>query len=177
MAVTVFFGSSFIERLRKYCEEDMEVPGTTIFCGKGGLRTDRMDTALLHRALKTNADIAYLQLGGNDITATSTPKDIFDRICTVVTLFLDSGIRQVYIGEILTRGNFSKAPGLTKESFDRQRKRINKSLEKKYTSNFVYFPDIKYPHDYVPDLVHLQTADKHKRERERERGFTSNQRK
>ncbi|OWF36980.1 hypothetical protein KP79_PYT02494 [Mizuhopecten yessoensis] len=90
--------------------------------------------------------------------AESKPRDIFNRIVSLVETLRDSGTTRVLVAEILPRGSF-KAPGLNKTVFDRQRNKINALLRKKYDKDFVRFPDIKYPTDYLPDLVHLDTRE------------------
>ena len=49
------------------------------------------------------------------------------------------GIHDVYVGHILARGDFSKCPGLTKECFEKQRKKVNKLLEQRFKEKFVKF--------------------------------------
>lgn len=153
------FGDSYIERLRRYCDGNLTVHGRTEFFAMGGLRTDRMDQGLLERLLEAHVDVVVINVGGNDIRLSSSPTEIFRRICTLVETIQSSGVAVVYVNEILTRGNFSKCPGLSKSAFDRRRKKINGLLYEKYGQHFVRFKDIKYPTDYLPmpDLVHLNT--------------------
>ncbi|OWF49394.1 hypothetical protein KP79_PYT01078 [Mizuhopecten yessoensis] len=158
MKSTVLFGSSYVERLRRSCNGDLGTPGTTIVCGRGGLRTDRMHQPTLQKALEAGADVAFIHVGGNDIEADSRPRAIFNRIVSLVETMHGSGITRVWVAEILTRGLF-RAPGLTKDVFEKQRLKISTLLFKKYGSDFVQFRDMRYPVDYLPDLVHLQTRE------------------
>lgn len=123
----------------------------------GGLRTDRMDYRLYDRMLRKRPQIAVINIGGNDITPTSAPRDIFKRICNIVEDLHDSGVKHVFIAEIMTRGDFSKCPGLTKVSFDLQRKKINHLLAKTYKEKLIRFSDIRFPKDYSYDGVHMGT--------------------
>ena len=107
--------------------------------------------------VKGKRDIVIVAVGGNDITPTSQPKEIVRRITEIVNDISRNGCEHVYITEILTRGNFSKCPGLQKIVFDRQRIKINKCLAKTFKNNLLNFPGIKFPADYSKDLVHLES--------------------
>ncbi|OWF37614.1 hypothetical protein KP79_PYT10423 [Mizuhopecten yessoensis] len=160
MPTLILYGSSYIERLRRHCDGDLCISGVnTVFFGRGGLRTDRMDQRFVRQAIATGAEFAFLHVGGNDISPTSTPREIFERIVELVFTFNNAGMKKVWVAEIITRGNFSKVPGLTKEAYECQRIRINQLLHKKFGKHFVQFKDIKYPTDYLQDLVHLQTSE------------------
>ncbi|XP_021350938.1 uncharacterized protein LOC110448818 [Mizuhopecten yessoensis] len=137
MPTLILYGSSYIERLRRHCDGDLCISGVnTVFFGRGGLRTDRMDQRFVRQAIATGAEFAFLHVGGNDISPTSTPREIFERIVELVFTFNNAGMKKVWVAEIITRGNFSKVPGLTKEAYECQRIRINQLL-----------------------LVHLQTSE------------------
>ncbi|KAH3782619.1 hypothetical protein DPMN_160538 [Dreissena polymorpha] len=96
-----------------------------------------MNTDLYGKMLKEKGDIVIVAVGGNDITPTSQPKEIVRRITEIVNDISRNGCEHVYITEILTRGNFSKCPGLQKIVFDRQRIKINKCLAKTFKNNFL----------------------------------------
>lgn len=159
MASFGLFGDSYIKRLDNFFGGDLLIPGSSTFVHQGGLRFDRLDD--MHKMKKTlkkaRPDYVFLSIGGNDISPISKPDDIFDNICDLVTEFEEAGVRRVFISEILQRGDFSKSqpPGLTKSKFDRDRKRINKLLSEKYSTNLIKFPDIRCPRDYDKDKVHL----------------------
>ena len=116
------------------------------------MRADNVNQSILGDLLDFNPDTVFLCLGGNDITVDSCPRQIFNNIVDIVNT---RGAKTVYISEILTRGLFLKYPGLTKKTFDRKRKLINKHLQKKYGHLFVTFPDIHFPKHYDDDRVHL----------------------
>ncbi|OWF46744.1 hypothetical protein KP79_PYT18855 [Mizuhopecten yessoensis] len=86
MTTAVIFGSSYIERLRRFCDDNLETPCTTVLCGRGGLRTDRKLQPTLKKALAAAPDIAFINIGGNDIEAESKPRDIFNRIVSLVEI-------------------------------------------------------------------------------------------
>ena len=81
-------------------------------------------------------DVVIINHGENDITPVSTPEEIFRRIYgNVDNLYdnhYDSGVKSVFIAEILTRDDFTKCPGLTKTVFEKQMFSVNKKLAKKY---------------------------------------------
>ena len=137
MARFAIFGDSYVRRLNFHCidKHRIAVPGTVKWFHKGGLRTDRMDHYLYQRVLHEEADVVIINLGGNDITPVSTPEEIFRRICGIVDDLYDSGVKSVFIAEILTRGDFTKCPGLTKTVFEKQRFSVNKKLAKKKKKN------------------------------------------
>lgn len=161
MPTFALFGDSYIKRLRNYCDGDLEVPGRVFFYGKGGLRTDRMDPSLWKRCLQREADVYFINIGGNDITKNSEPEHIYARIVQLVDSLYRRRARMVYVGEIQTRGEFRG--GLTKNEFDRQRMTINALLHERYGRLFVRFTDVRYPTDYADDMVHLDTSEKIRR--------------
>lgn len=87
---TVLFGNSYVKRLREFCSGRLHVPGDVYWYGRGGLRTDRMDYRLYDRMLRKRPQIAVINIGGNDITPTSAPRDISSefaiswRICMIL---------------------------------------------------------------------------------------------
>ena len=167
MTSFALFGDSYIKRLRHYCDDDLAVPGRVYFYDKGGLRTDQLHTSrsanrLWRRSLRREADVYLINIGGNDITPTSEPDDIFMRIVNLVyELYRRRRVKMVYVAEIQTRGDFRG--GLTKEEFDRQRQIINELLKERFQQYFVSFTDVRYPNDYDEDLVHLDTSERLRR--------------
>ncbi|KAH3699716.1 hypothetical protein DPMN_074676 [Dreissena polymorpha] len=149
MAIVVLFGDSNIKRLPFFCKDrkGLLVPYNLRWFGQGGLRMDRMDNNLYGMMLREKADIIIVAVGGNDITPTSQPKEIVERITEIVNEMHRNGCEHVYVLEIMTRGDFSKC----------KRVKINKCLAKTYKNNFIRFPDIKFPADYSKDLVHLES--------------------
>ena len=74
------FGDSYVRRPEDYCKGDLGMPGEVHWLGRGGIRTDIKNQALYRRLLELRPDAAIIHLGGNDITITSTPRDIFSRL-------------------------------------------------------------------------------------------------
>ena len=111
---------------------------------------------------RREADVYLINIGGNDITPTSEPDDIFMRIVNLVyELYRRRRVKMVYVAEIQTRGDFRG--GLTKEEFDRQRQIMNELLKERFQQYFVSFTDVRYPNDYDEDLVHLDTSERLRR--------------
>lgn len=157
MVRITLFGDSYITRLERYCKGQLRIPGDVQFLGKGGLKTSRMDNSLFRKVLTSESDAVFLNIGSNDINPDSPPRDIYNRITDIVNQLRDSGVSFVFIGELLTRNDFTKCPGLDFDTYEKQRKKINALLAKQYKNSFIRFPDIKYPKDYLEDDVHLQT--------------------
>lgn len=156
MARYALFGSSYIARLGRYCNHSLDVPGTCRFFGKGGMRSDRIPQDILQELIDYRPDIVFIHLGGNDISTTSNPQDIFDRLAALVDQLKFCGAKHVLVAEVITRGQFRKSPGLTKLDFDVQRLKINRLLRKKLGGMFVHFNyEVLFPVDYDNDLVHI----------------------
>lgn len=132
VAKMALFGDSYIKRLGKYCDLFLGVPGECRFFGVGGKRADRPHQEVLNQLLEFQPDTMFVFIGGNDISVNSSPRQTFDDIVNIMDSIDYNGATTVYIGENLTRGQFSNSPGLTKDIFDRKRKLINKKLKKKY---------------------------------------------
>lgn len=121
------------------------------------MRADRVDQRVFCALLEFQPETVFVCIGGNDISMNSSPRQTFENINEIVNILTNNGTKNVYIGEIMTRGQFSRSPGLTKEMFDKKRKLINKNLKKKYGRFFVTFSDIHFPDHYDKDKVHLNT--------------------
>ena len=103
------------------------------FYDKGGLQTDRLSEfafkPVWQWCLRREADVYFINIGGNDITKTSEPEAIYQRIVDLVDqLYSRPRVQLVYVGEIWlwpflgnlfllvqTRGDFRH--GLSKEEF------------------------------------------------------------
>ena len=160
------YGDSYVERLQKYCHEDLRVPSDVYWFGKGGLRSDFIKRngevdisakAMFRKLKELKPDAVFLNVGGNDLTTSSEPRQVVDRILGLTAELQQAGVGLVYMTEILTRGDFSKCPDqeMNRTCFDRQRKKINSLLRGELKGKFITFPDINYPDDYLSDLVHL----------------------
>lgn len=167
MPLTIaLYGDSYVSRLKNLCGGDLRVPATVCWYDKSGVRSDFIDRhgkfddkakANYERLKKLGPDVVFINVGGNDLTTTSNPREIYDKILSLVDELKAVGVKVVYVAEIMTRGDFSKCPDpkMNKTSFDLQRKKINTLLAKKLKDTFVKFSDVRYPADYTKDLVHL----------------------
>lgn len=133
MAKIALFGDSYIKRLGKY----LGVPGECRFFGVGGKRADRPHQEVLNQLLEFQPDAMFVFIGGNDISVNSSPRQTFDDIVNIMDSIDYNGATTVYIGEILTRGQFSNSPGLTKDIFDRKRELINKKHFRTFISQTI----------------------------------------
>lgn len=160
MAKFAVLGSSYVERLRRFTSEDLKVPGEVRWFGVPGLRCDSLSEEMWRRILTYKPDCLFLHVGGNDITTTTSPNDVVRKIMDIYCNLKDSGVKSVFVAEVLTRGDFSRSPDkdLTKVIFDKKRKKINTLLKSQLGHQFVVFKDIKYPRDFHGDLVHLGTV-------------------
>ncbi|KAK3089506.1 hypothetical protein FSP39_018796 [Pinctada imbricata] len=156
MAKIAIFGSSYVSRLGRYCNFDLKIPGIVRFFGQGGMKAcDAIDSRKFSQLLDFSPDVVFMVIGGNDVSDTSIPSDIFKSIMEIISTLYSSGVKRVFISEIIERGNFEKAPGLTRERFNKQRKVINKKLKTACRDNFVMMK-VKFPKDYDEnDFVHL----------------------
>lgn len=72
----------------------------------------------------------YLQIGGNDLTLTSTPQEIVRMMDNLVGQLLGfHHVNRVIIGSILFR---EKPRGMSMTKYDRRKKKVNKILAAKY---------------------------------------------
>ncbi|WAR29243.1 hypothetical protein MAR_002811 [Mya arenaria] len=99
---------------------------------------NNLDNNLYGRLFCTEYDVVFINIGGNDITTTSTPSEIVQTISEIVDDLYESGVKDVFI---MSRGDFSKCLGLTKQWFDNQRFKINKKPANIYKEKLVRFGD------------------------------------
>lgn len=165
MANFALVGSSYIERLRRFSTGDLHVPGTIKWFGLSGIRIQVFPRPVFSSIVSFKPDCVFVHMGGNDITTSTTPRDVSDRLLKFRERLLDCGVKRVYMAEILPRGDFSRSPDqhLDKAIFDRKRKKINNFLKSALGQYFVSFKDIKFPEDYDSDMVHLGTMTKENR--------------
>lgn len=157
MSKTALLRDSYVKRLGRFCDGFLGISGECRFYGVGGMRADSVIQRVLCELMDFHPETVFVCLGGNDISVNSSPRQTFEDIVNVVSILSENGHKNVYISEIITRGQFSKPPGLTKEIFDKKGKVINKQLRKKYGRFFVTFSDIHFPEHYDADKVHLNT--------------------
>lgn len=159
MAKFALVGSSFVERLRRFTSDDFKVPGEVKWFGVPGLRSYSLSKEMWSNIVTFNPDCVFLHVGGNDITTTTRPKDVVGRIIAICENLKGSGVKSVFVAEVLTRGNFQRSPDrhLNKLIFDKKRKKINSLLKSTFGHHFVVFKDISFPKDFDDDLVHLGT--------------------
>lgn len=151
------FGSSYIRRLDSWCNGDFKVPATVRCFGKGGMKASSVPEDILNDVFNFQPDIVFIQLGGNDISKSKTPSDLVGDLIKLVDNFKSAGVKQVYIGEILERGDFTKSPGVDITFFNSVRKFVNRRLVKIYGKHVINFLQVRFPRDYLDDKVHLNS--------------------
>lgn len=102
----------------------------------GAIARSFADSAIYESLLEFRPDIAYFQIGGNDINRYSDPDLIADDILEIVRPLLHS-MATVFIGEIEPR---MKPRNMREYEYNSQRWRINHRLEIETEINFVQFP-------------------------------------
>ena len=94
----------------------------------------------------------------NDISKDSSCKTICENIQSLVGEIYKAGAKVVFVAEICQRGNFTKASGLTFQTYSKNKNSINRTLQKLFGDNFVKFKDISFPGDFDKDLVHFSPS-------------------
>lgn len=120
------------------------------FLWRGGMRADNVNQRVLVELMDFHPEIIFVGLGGNDISVNSSPRQTSEDIVKKATVFSDNGAKNVYISEIMTKGQFSKTPGLKKEIFEK--KSNQQTLEKEIRTILC---DIHFPEHYDENKVHL----------------------
>ncbi|KAJ8310416.1 hypothetical protein KUTeg_012281 [Tegillarca granosa] len=82
---------------------------------------------------------ATLSFSGNDIQIGRDAQEINDDLETLSSILLNSGVKNVFIGEISLRGNFTKSPGVDFELSKRMRNSINRKLFRVYGKRCIHF--------------------------------------
>lgn len=132
----------------------LQIPGIVRFFGRGGMTIDSYDETLFQQMLRFRPDVILINLAGNDIDSRSVPKDIANKVVSLIETLKNSGTKAVYFVEICERGLFRKDPKLTKKCFNAQRRKINKLIN---STDGVRFVELKmrFPKDYDNDKVHF----------------------
>lgn len=122
------------------------------------MKTDNIPTEFFFTSIKRiQPDCVFVRLGGNDITGDSYPKDIATRLLCMYDDLLKSGVKYVFVGEIIPRRHSQRhCPGLTHAEFETQRNRVNCYLKKKIGQRLVRFKHITFSKDYDNDEIHLK---------------------
>ena len=84
----------------------------------------------------------------NDISKDNSCKTICQNIQSLVGEIYKAGAKVVFVAEICQRDNFTKAPGLTFQTYIKNKNSINRTLQKLFGDKFVKFKDISFPGDF-----------------------------
>jgi hypothetical protein len=115
------FGSSFVARLNTFCTGDMKIPVECNFFGLGGMKAENVSDSLLVKLRLYAPDVVFIHIGANDISKDSSCKTICENIQSLVDEIYKAVAKVVFIGEICQRGNFTKAPGLTFQTYNKNK--------------------------------------------------------
>lgn len=88
------YSDHYVEILRKYCDGDLRVLGKVYWFDEGGLRTQWL-RVLDADMLELKPDVVFISVGGNDITLTLEPREMYDRIQKTVLDLEQAGTRDV----------------------------------------------------------------------------------
>ena len=127
------------------------------FFGIGGMRVNNIPHQTLSELLQFQPETVVIQLGGNDISAASSPNQIYEKLMELTVYLKDKGINNVCVVKIVKRGCFVKSPGLTNDSFNKQRNKINRLLKCSLKDNFINLR-VNFPKDYDNQLVHFNDS-------------------
>ena len=152
------FGGSFVARLNSLWTGDMNIPGECNFVGLDGMKAENVSDSLLVKLRLYAPDVVFIHICANDISKDSSCKNICGNIQSLVGEIYKAGAKVVFVAEICQSGNFTKAPGLTCQSYNKHKNSINRTLQKLFGDNFVKFKDISFPGDFDKDLVHFSLS-------------------
>ena len=122
------------------------------------MRADNVPYSKIREIKHFCPDVVCILLGGNDISDMSSPCGFFRHIAKVVDEIEKVCDPKIYVCELLPRGKFKFSKDLTYERYEAQRKKINKKLRSPHHASVISLGKIKYPKDYISDLVQLNES-------------------
>ena len=122
------------------------------------MKAENVSDSLLVKLRLYAPDVVFIHIGANDISKDSSCQTICENIQSLVGVICKAGAKVVFVAEICQRGNFIKAPGLTFQTYNKNKNSINRTLQKLFGDNFVKFKDISFPCDFDKDLVHYSPS-------------------
>ena len=123
-------GDSYVSRLQDYCDGDLRVPASIYWCGKGGLRTDFLNKkGVIDKYAKSSydqlkslrPDVFVINVGGNDLSTRTKPREIYNRIIGLVHDVQKAGVKDVYVAERMTRADLPSNEEKNSLIFDAKR--------------------------------------------------------
>ncbi|XP_053381462.1 uncharacterized protein LOC128549140 [Mercenaria mercenaria] len=126
-----------------------------MFFGVPGMATNRMFEGMFESLKTYKPRYVFINLGGNDITDSCNPHDIYLNIINIVEELYNCGVERVFVASIVERGKFPKWTGLNHKFFNVYRRSVNKKLKKYFARDFVQIGKrLIYSRYYDLDLVH-----------------------
>ena len=99
----------------------MKIPGECNFFGLGGMKAENVSDSLLVKLRLYAPDVVFIHIGANDISKDSSCQTICENIQSLVGVICKAGAKVVFVAEICQRGNFTKAPGLTFQTYNQKK--------------------------------------------------------
>ena len=109
----MILGHSFIRRLREFIDKgtvigQVDLNGPTVWIHQGGAGLPWVNEQLF-KVVERSPNSVYLQIGGNDIKATTNPQVLAQGILDVAGYLLENGIERVIIGSVFPRNSTSRS--------------------------------------------------------------------
>ena len=122
------FGSSFVARLNTFCTGDMKIPSECNFFGLGWMKAKNVSDNLLVKLRLCAPDVVFIHIGANDINKDSSCKTICENIQSIVGEIYKAGAKVIFVAEICQRGNFTKAPGLAFQTYNKNKNSTKQNI-------------------------------------------------
>ena len=136
------FGDSYVDKMGS-ADLGIHVLGTDVhYYGVPGLGLTAVTSHPKWKEMKESKPTeVLLHLGGNAIKTTTATSTIVDGIIELREELLREGVRRVFVGEILPRGDVTRSrdPFLTVQGYDDRRTTINRSLQRRLGRWLIHF--------------------------------------
>ena len=94
------------------------------------MKAENVSDSILVKLRLYAPDVVFIHIGANDISKDCSCKTICENIQSLVDEIYKAVAKVVFIGEICQRGNFTKAPALTFQTYNKIKNSINRTLQK-----------------------------------------------
>ena len=162
----MILGHSFIRRLREFIDKgtvigQVDLNGPTVWIHQGGAGLPWVNEQLF-KVVERSPNSVYLQIGGNDIKATTDPQVLAQGILDVAGYLLENGIERVIIGSVFPRNSTSRSKIMPKY-YRKVANEVNDVMILKTTLGSAKIKIDKHDHwiremngrIFLPDGVHL----------------------
>ena len=142
MANRAVFGDSYVDKMGSAGLNIHALGSDVHYYGVPGLGLTAVTSHHKWKEMKKSKPTeVFLHLGGNSINTTTDTSSIVDGIIQLREELLGEGVRRVFVGEILPRGDVSRSrdPYLTVQGYEDRRKTINRSLQNRLGRWLIHF--------------------------------------